>query len=93
MARLADEYKWWNSEAEVKVYLVHLTKAERLACCREIGETEKEDDYLKVWRIAKPPIQNFFCRLFDAYKVLMGEYDAVYYHKEEASDARRIIKG
>ena len=93
MARLADDYKNWLNEAEVKVNIKHLTDDEKSIICRIDNEVEKTSDYLKVWRIAKPKVQPVIYRIYDSLKVLLGDYDAVYYHKELAEDFRRINHG
>ncbi len=38
-------------------------------------------DIPEIWRVAKPKKQPLIYRLADAFKVITGEYDAVYYHE------------
>ncbi len=41
-----------------------------------------EGDIPEIWRIAKPKKGPLIYRLADAFKVMTGEYDAVYYHAD-----------
>ena len=39
-------------------------------------------DSIEIWRITKPKSQRLIYRLQDAWYVITGKYDAVYYHED-----------
>ena len=76
MARLADDYKDWDLLIEVTIDKSHLTEK----------ELKVFPNGIEIWRYAKPKEQLLLTRIHDAWKVFIGEFDAVYYHPEKVTN-------